>query len=72
MKKKEFDELFIKAKKQFLPQTEEEILERISQYTKDTAHMSPEEMAGAIWLESITYTNDVVYGLLVATVVEED
>ena len=61
MKKKEFDELFIKAKKQFLPQTEEEILERLSQYAKDTNRMTLEEMASAIWSESIKYTNDLVY-----------
>lgn len=71
MKKKEFDELFIKAKKQFLPQTEEEILERLSQYAKDTNRMTLEEMASAIWSESIKYTNDLVYSLLLATVVEE-
>lgn len=71
MKKKEFYELFIKAKKQFLPQTEEEILERLSQYAKDTNRMTLEEMASAIWSESIKYTNDLVYSLLLATVVEE-
>ena len=72
MKKEEFDQLFIKAKKQFLPQSEEEILERLSQYTKDTSHITIEEMAGAVWTESIKYTSNLVYGLLLATVVEED
>lgn len=71
MKKEEFDQLFIKAKKQFLPQSEEEILEKLSQYTKDPKHVTLEEMAGAVWMESIKYTNDLVYSLLLATVVEE-
>lgn len=72
MKKEEFDKLFMKAKTQFLPQSEEEILERLSQYVKDPKHATLEEIAGSVWMESIKYTNDLVYSLLLATVVEED
>ncbi len=61
----------MKAKHQLLPQTEEEIVERLSLYTKDVNNITITELAAYLQTESIKYTSDLVYMLLSELAVEK-
>ena len=64
MTKEQFDDLFVRAKQRISPKSEDEIVERISQYAKDVSKINIYELTTYIQLESIKYTNDLVYILL--------
>lgn len=72
MKKQEFDDLFVELKQKIVPNSEQEMIERLSHYTKDPERMKLEEVMVYLQIESIKYTNDLVYNLLLETVVERD
>jgi|BioPla2DNA2_1021312.scaffolds.fasta_scaffold119363_3 hypothetical protein len=64
MNKKEFDDIFIACKQQLLPLTEEQLIEKLSLYSDENGKIPLEKLAMFAYLESIKYTNDMIYGLL--------
>lgn len=67
MTREQFDDLFVKAKIAISPKSAEEAEERIAEYAKDIEHVTLQELALYLQMESIKYTNDLVYTLFVST-----
>lgn len=72
MKKDEFDKLFVSVKKAISPKSEEEISAKLMSYIEDPENVKIHELMAYLQMESKKYTNDLVYQLLLATVVEPD
>lgn len=72
MKKDEFDKLFVSVKKAISPKSEEEISAKLMSYIEDPENVKINELMAYLQMESTKYTNDLVYQLLLATVVEPD
>ena len=64
MTKAEFDELFDRAVKESIPQTKEEILASMTSYAKDPSHITMNEIIAYVQVESVAYTNKLVYAVL--------
>lgn len=64
MTKGEFDKLFDKVVKETMPQSKEDIIASISQYAKDPSHITQNEIVAYVLVESVAYTNNVIYKLL--------
>lgn len=68
MNKEQFDKLFMQAKKQFLPQSNEEIYSQLSEYMREPGKLTITDAVVFLRTESIKYTNDLVYALLLALI----
>jgi len=64
MNKKQFDDLFMEAKHQLLPLTEEQITEKLAKYQSSPGKIDTTHLAVFAYMESIKYANDLVYALL--------
>ena len=64
MTKKEFDEIFESCTKQLLTLTFDQLRERIHSYSDENGKLTMDGIAVFAYMESIKYTNDLVYEIL--------
>lgn len=63
--------MFVDIKQKIGPQSEEETMQIMGNYCADPQHMSLEEVFTYLYVESRKYANDLVYNLLLATLIED-
>lgn len=64
MSKKEFDDVFMTCKQQFSFKSEEQIHEALTSFADNNGKISPENIAMFAYVESVNYTNDMLYSVL--------
>lgn len=64
MNKKEFDDIFTTCKQQLFLKSKESLHKNLPSYADANKHISPEKIATFVYMESIKYTNDMIYSLL--------
>ena len=72
MTQDEFDVLFKQAKSQFLVKDESQIKKMVSEYVNSSGTIDMNGIAAFAYIESIKYTNDLVYSLLSKLIEEND
>ena len=71
MNKKEFEKLFSQITLELRP-TADELSQKLSEYTGSNSSIDPTQLASALYVESISYTNQLVYRLLSAVLTDDD
>lgn len=72
MTKERFDSIFEQCKSSLMPSNENELTDRLKDYSKDIRRMSKEDVFAFLYLESMKYTNDMIYNVLVNCLDFED
>ncbi len=64
MTRAEFDALFEKYKKHYLPTNQGQIQERLNKLADENGNISSQALAIFSFIESVQYTNDMLYSVL--------
>lgn len=64
MSKEEFDNIFMACKQQFSFKSEEDIHEALAPFADNNGKISSENIAMFAYVESVNYTNDMLYSVL--------
>lgn len=72
MTKERFESIFEQCKSGLAPSNENELMDRFRNYSEDICRMSKEEVFAFLYFESMKYTNDMIYNVLVNCLDFED
>ena len=64
MTRAEFDAIFEKCKKQHLPTNQAEIQKKLNQFADQDGKVSAQALAIFAFIETVQYTNDMLYSVL--------
>ena len=64
MTRQEFDAIFEKNKQKFLPTNQEDTQKRLGQFADKDGKISGQAMAVFTFIETVQYTNDMLYAVL--------
>ena len=64
MTRTEFDAMFEKYKQKYLPTNQEDIQKRLSQFADQDGKISGQALAVFTFIETVQYTNDMLYSVL--------
>lgn len=72
MTERRFDDLFLKCKDAFRPKSEQELLDKFNELKDENGQINLLHLMAHFHLESIEYTNDLVYSILREALVEDN
>lgn len=72
MTRAEFDAIFEKCKKKYLPTNQAEIQKRLSTFADKDGKVSAQALAIFSFIETVQYTNDMLYAVLSEALDVED
>ena len=72
MARKEFDAIFEKCKQKHLPTNQVEIQRKLNQFADQDGKVSAQALAIFSFIESVQYTNDMLYAVLSKALEVED
>lgn len=72
MTRAEFDAIFQKNQKKYLPTNQEQMQQKLNQFANPDGKISAQAMAIFTFVETVQYTNDMLYSVLSEALGVED
>ncbi len=72
MTRAEFDAIFERCKKKYLPNNQADIQKKLNQFADQNGKISAQALAVFSFIETVQYTNDMLYAVLSEALEVED